>query len=213
MNDVLLFFNNGGGTKLFAAIGVTYPAGSVVTCTNGTKTLTAKNTSGQWVFAIPEAGTWTVKATSGSNTKSQSVSITSEGQFEQIALSFELVLFDSSLADGYSLSSNYISPAIDLSQYSELEVTTGNSYLPFIVGLSPTPANVNLDTPPAAELAIPTNTTQAVHALDVSGLTGNMHLGFWNATTYSKLTVSVTNSVIDIRASSYWCKIHKIVLR
>ena len=66
---------NVAGSKLFAAIGVTYPAGSTLTCTNGTKTLTAKNTSGQWVFAIPEAGTWTVTATQGPNTKSQSVSI------------------------------------------------------------------------------------------------------------------------------------------
>lgn len=85
---------SGGGSKLFAAIGVTYPAGSTLTCTNGTKTLTAKTTSGQWVFAIPEAGTWTVTATQGTNTKSKSVSITSEGQFESVELSYALVLFD-----------------------------------------------------------------------------------------------------------------------
>lgn len=83
---------SGGGTKLFAAIGVTYPAGSTVTCTNGTKTLTAKTTSGQWVFAIPEAGTWTVTATDGTGTKSQSVSITTEGQLESVTLSFRLYL-------------------------------------------------------------------------------------------------------------------------
>jgi hypothetical protein len=76
---------SGGGTKLFAAIGVTYPVGSTLTCTNGTKTLTAKTTSGQWVFAVPEAGTWTV--TSG--TKSKSVSITKEGQFETVNLAQE----------------------------------------------------------------------------------------------------------------------------
>lgn len=84
----------GSGTKLFAAIGVTYPEGSMLTCTNWAKTLTAKTTTGQWVFAIPEAGTWTVTATDGTSVKSQSVSITSEGQLETISLAFELVLFD-----------------------------------------------------------------------------------------------------------------------
>jgi hypothetical protein len=83
---------SGGGTKLFAALGVTYPAGSTVTCTNGSKTLTAKTTSGQWVFAIPEVGTWTVTSTDGTNTKSQSVSITSEGQLETVTLSYRLYL-------------------------------------------------------------------------------------------------------------------------
>lgn len=86
--------SNVAGTKLFAAIGVTYPAGSTLTCTNGTSTLKAKTTTGQWVFAIPKAGTWTVTATDGTNSKSQSVSITSAGQFESVKLSFQLILFD-----------------------------------------------------------------------------------------------------------------------
>ena len=83
-----------GGTKLFAAIGVTYPAGSTVTCTNGTKTLEAENTSGQWVFAIPETGTWTVTATKGTSSKSQGVSITKEGQWESVMLRYRLYLYD-----------------------------------------------------------------------------------------------------------------------
>lgn len=78
----MIYVMDGGGTKLFAAIGVTYPEGSTLTCTNGTKTLTAKTTSGQCVFAIPEEGTWTVNA----GTKSKSVSITKEGQFETVNL-------------------------------------------------------------------------------------------------------------------------------
>lgn len=93
--------NVAGSGKLFAAIGVTYPAGSTVTCTNGTKTLTAKTTSGQWVFAIPEPKTlpetWTVTATDkadSTKTKSQSVSITKEGQFESVELSYALVIIE-----------------------------------------------------------------------------------------------------------------------
>ena len=92
MNDVLLFFNS-YTEEPFAAIGVTYPEGSTCTCTNGTKTLTAKSTSGQWVFAIPEAGTWTVTATNGTNNKSQSKKITTEGQFETVQLNYRRNLY------------------------------------------------------------------------------------------------------------------------
>ena len=65
----------GGGTP-YAAIGGTYPSGSVCTCTNGTLTLTAKDTSGKAIFVIPSAGTWTVTAVSGSKSTSKTVSIT-----------------------------------------------------------------------------------------------------------------------------------------
>ena len=83
----------GGGTP-YAVIGVTYPSGSVCTCTNGTLTLTAKDTSGKAIFVIPSAGTWTVKAVSGSKSTSKTVSITAEGQVETVTLMFELILFD-----------------------------------------------------------------------------------------------------------------------
>lgn len=76
------------GGKLFAVIAVTYPAGSTCTCANGTKTYTAKDTSGQWIFRIPSAGTWTVTATDGTNTKTQEVSITAEQQAEKITLAY-----------------------------------------------------------------------------------------------------------------------------
>jgi hypothetical protein len=93
-----IMLSGGGSGKLFAAIGVTYPVGSTLTCTKGSKTLRAKGDSGQWIFSIPEDGEWTLTATDKtdpSKTKSQKVNITSEGQFETISLTFELVLFDS----------------------------------------------------------------------------------------------------------------------
>lgn len=74
--------------KLFAAIGVIYPSGTVLTCTKGSKMLTAKNTSGQWVFAIPEAGTWTVSITGGPSPVSKTVEITSEGQCVNVELNY-----------------------------------------------------------------------------------------------------------------------------
>lgn len=82
-----------GTLALFAVISVTYPAGSVCTCTKGTKSYKAKNTSGLALFAVPEVGTWTVSCTDGDKTKSASVSITAEGQAENVTLAYELVLF------------------------------------------------------------------------------------------------------------------------
>lgn len=83
----------GGGTP-YAVIGVTYPSGSVCTCTNGTLTLTAKDTTGKALFIIPSAGTWTVEAVKGSKSKSKAVSITTEGQVETVTLMFETVLWE-----------------------------------------------------------------------------------------------------------------------
>ena len=84
-----------GEAAPYAVIGVTYPSGATCTCTNGSKTLTAKDTTGKALFVIPSAGTWTVKAVKGSKSTSKAVSITAEGQVETITLIFELILFDS----------------------------------------------------------------------------------------------------------------------
>ena len=84
----------GGGTP-YAVIGVTYPSGSVCTCTNGTLTLTAKDTSGKAIFVIPSAGTWTVTAVKGSDSASKAVSITAEGQ----AATVTLVYWDGTIYD------------------------------------------------------------------------------------------------------------------
>lgn len=89
-----------GEAAPYAVIGVTYPAGSICTCSNGSKTLTTKDTSGKAMFIIPSAGTWTVKAVSGSKSTSKAVSITAEGQVETVTLTYELILFDNGLVDG-----------------------------------------------------------------------------------------------------------------
>lgn len=84
----------GGGTgKLFAAISVTYPEGSMLTCTDGKKTLKAKTTSGVWLFAIPYAATWTVTATDGTETATESVEITTEGQNVSVTLNYGNYLY------------------------------------------------------------------------------------------------------------------------
>lgn len=93
---------NVGGAKLFAAIGVTYPEGSVCTCSKGSRTLRAQSSGGQWVFAIPETGTWTLTATSDTSSTSQSVSITAQGQLEHVELAYALDLYNSSVTSGWT---------------------------------------------------------------------------------------------------------------
>lgn len=82
----------GGGGGAYAFIIAAYPEGSTCTASNGSKTLRAKDTSGSYVFKIPYAGTWTVSCTDGSQTASATVSITSEGQSESVALSYRVPL-------------------------------------------------------------------------------------------------------------------------
>lgn len=143
---------------VYAVIGVTYPEGSVCTCSNGSVTLTAKDTTGKALFVIPTAGTWTVKAVKGSQSASKAVSITAEGQVETVELTYGLYIFKngSGLTSGYSIKSNsnslisaptvsgdtiswsgdsssggvafYIDPAVALSGYTKLCVDFECSY-------------------------------------------------------------------------------------
>lgn len=84
----MIYVLSGGGTKLFAAIGVKFSAGSQLTCTckETGKELKAKTTSDQtsYVFAVPNVGTWTVKDVTKNKTKT--VNITKAGQTEIVNL-------------------------------------------------------------------------------------------------------------------------------
>lgn len=112
--------NTGG--RMYAAIRVTYKAGETCTCTNGTRTLTAKNTSGVWLFAVPSAGTWTVKA--GSKTKD--VSITAESQYASANLDESRLIIDGSgYAEGYSLTAVSGSASVNSAGVVELKGASG----------------------------------------------------------------------------------------
>lgn len=141
----------GGGSKVVASIVVSYPAGSTLTCTLGSKVLTAKNTSGKWVFGLPSTGNWVVKAVKDSKSKSATVKITAEGQVKTVELAYELYIFKSGsgLTAGYSVNgggnvsknsiswsgdangggiSVYIKPAVMLKDYTKLYVDFECSY-------------------------------------------------------------------------------------
>jgi hypothetical protein len=76
-----------------ATINITYPAGSTCTCSDGTTTLSAPDTSGTWACIVPNAGTWTAAATDGVENTSETVSITTDGQIVAIELSYLLWLY------------------------------------------------------------------------------------------------------------------------
>ena len=79
-------FGGGGNLKAFAAISATYPEGWVCTCTDGSKVLWAKNTTGQALFLIPYAATWTVSCTDGIDVISAEVLIETKWQSVDIEL-------------------------------------------------------------------------------------------------------------------------------
>lgn len=85
-----------GAGRVFSIIAVTYPAGSTCTCSDGTTTLTARDTSGTALFNVPSAGTWTVTARTedGSKEKSIDVTITAAGQVENVTILYITYLYN-----------------------------------------------------------------------------------------------------------------------
>lgn len=77
-----------------ATINITYPAGSTCTCSDGTTTLSAPDTSGTWACIVPNAGKWTVSSTDGDKSKSADVVITTDGQTESVTLLYITHLFN-----------------------------------------------------------------------------------------------------------------------
>ena len=117
----------GGGSKVVASIVVTYPAGSTLTCTLGSKVLTAKDTSGKWVFGLPSTGNWVVKAVKDSKSKSTTVEITAEGQTKNVTLMFEAILWEAGADQNTSITGGFVANDTNLVKIGDSTVTiTGN---------------------------------------------------------------------------------------
>lgn len=206
-------------SRVFSAtIAVTYPAGSTLTCTDGTATLTASTTTGSYTFAVPNSGTWTVKAVSGSNSASQSVSITYSGQSASVTLSYRTYLFKNgdqcdSLTggwtgeDGYAWGSSKVNPG---SISSGVISVTGSSsavgvfgtwnkinfsaYKKLYVKASYGPSgSVGVRLVSGGNLTTSTvyaagETPQGTTAIDVSGVTASAYVAFY--ATYGSLGVT-----------------------
>ena len=190
-----------GGVRLFSVISVTYPAGSVCTCTKGTKTYKAKNTSGRALFAVPEVGEWTVSCTDGTKTASKTVNITTDGQATSVTLAYELYLFseiDGNVGDwvadnAVTITSTYMTiddagdsrahtrDKVDLSMYNTLYIDAqreaGGAWTQAYIAPSDTTL---LDSNTGVNFG--TSTTRTTVKLDISSYNGSFYvclLGHW----------------------------------
>lgn len=198
-----------------ATINITYPAGSTCTCSDGTTTLTAPDTSGTWVCTVPNAGTWTVTSTSETETDSKAVTITTDGQSTSVELSYALFLFKpnapSSIISGeWEMPGNSTVTAeaeltvksvnnfngdrtwsartkgqIDLTEYSTLQATCKAS------GGSKTKLEVYSGSSAVASAAIGTDLTTVT--VDISALSGLHSIGFSGRhSAYAAITYTAT---------------------
>lgn len=202
-----------------ATINITYPAGSTCTCSDGTTTLSAPDTSGTWACIVPNAGTWTVTSTSGKETDSKTVTITTDGQSTSVELSYALFLFKPNapsdiIAGEWEIPGNGAVTAeaeltvksvnaygnkrdlpartkgqIDLTEYSTLQATCKAS------GGSNTKLEVYSGSSVVASAAIGTNLTTVT--VDISALSGLHSIGFGGRHT-AYLTITYTATEIKL---------------
>ena len=69
-----------------ASISITYPAGSICTCTDGNTTYTAPDSSGLWVCIVPSAGPWVVHSTNGEQSKSKTIDVIKANQIVDVSI-------------------------------------------------------------------------------------------------------------------------------
>ena len=202
-----------------ATINITYPVGSTCTCSDGTTTLSAPDTSGTWACAVPNAGTWTVTSTSGTESDSKAVSITTDGQSVSVELSYALFLFkpnapsdimagewdmpvNSTVTTGEELTvksvNNYngdrtfsvrTKGQVDLTEYNTLQATCKAS------GGSNTKLEVYSGPTAVASAAIGTELTTVT--VDISALSGLHSIGFAGVHT-AYLTITYTATEIKL---------------
>lgn len=202
-----------------ATINITYPAGSTCTCSDGTTTLSAPDTSGTWACIVPNAGTWTVTSTSGTETDSKAVTITTDGQSTSVELSYALFLFKPNapsdiIAGEWEMPGNSAVTAeaeltvksvnnfngnrtisartkgqIDLTEYSTLQATCKAS------GGSDTKLEVYSGSSVVASAAIGADLTTVT--VDISALSGLHSIGFGGRHT-AYLTITYTATEIKL---------------
>lgn len=185
----------GGGSKVVASIVVSYPAGSTCTCTLGSKVLTAKDTSGKWVFGLPSIGDWVVKAVKGSQSASKAVSITAEGQAETVTLMFKLYLFTSGegvVDDWTPLYGGYTNAAVT----SEKMTLNGGENL-YYSSTAAVTSNNAIDLSGYSKLVVDVQTNKAA--------TDNVYA--WVGVSATKFTRGSETSTISISNSAAYTKI------
>lgn len=195
MGEAFITRRGGSSAKVYAVIGVTYPTGSTCTCTDGVKTLTAKDTTGRALFVIPHAGTWTVKAVKGSKSKSKAVSITAEGQVEVVTLMFKLYLFTSGegvVDDWTPLYGGYTNAAVTS---EKMTLNGGEAF--YYSSTAAVTSNNAIDLSGYSKLVVDVQTNKAA--------TDNVYA--WVGVSATKFTRGSENSTISISNSAAYTKI------
>lgn len=128
-------------------IRTTYPEGSICTCSNGARTLEARDTSGYMMFILPTIGIWIVTATDPAdptNTDSETVEITKEGETVSVDLSYRTYLYKNGVfgaGQGELVeSSAYGTQSLSYNS-EEIEVSLG--YNSYVYAYFPVPINTN----------------------------------------------------------------------
>ena len=90
-----------------ATIAVTYPAGSTCSTTMGDITLNAPDTSGTWTCIVHYAGNWVFTCTDGTQTTTNTVTISTDGESKSLVLAYQLIFFDTNTTSiGYTACQN-----------------------------------------------------------------------------------------------------------
>lgn len=186
INDI-----HGGGGDAYAAISVTYPAGSVCTCSQtGQDTLTAEDTSGSWLFVVPVSGTWTITATNGEKTATKTVEVEQFGIYK-VSLAYNLLL----MSPGYQ--NTEVIGSIAGSGFSQVEngwkvSRTGSiswTNIPHNTKLIPRGEYIRL-TVVVSDLT--ESAQKGVYLYGTTSMSGNI-LGQVNFTTSGKYSIDISN--------------------
>ena len=187
-----------------ATINITYPAGSTCTCSDGTTTLSAPDTSGTWTCIVPNAGTWTATSTSGTETDSKAIAITTDGQNTSVELSYATYLYNlgdacDALTGGWQAIGKYNAPIDNggwkgspsaVNGTASLDISLGGS-----CGLVVTKNKIDL-----------TGYQTLTFRGDVTTL-GECSLAIWSSTTGDYMPSSVASAAISTTGVSVECSL------
>lgn len=191
-------------TYFSATINVTYPAGSTCTCSDGTTTLTAPNTSGSWTCIVYNAGTWTVTSTSGTETDSKAIAITTDGQNTSVELSYATYLYNlgdacDALTGGWQAIGKYNAPIDNGGWQGSPSAVNGTASLDISLGgscgLVVTKNKIDL-----------TGYQTLTFRGDVTTL-GECSLAIWSSTTGDYMPSSVASAAISTTGVSVECSL------
>lgn len=90
-----------------SVVSITYPAGSVCTVSNGSKTYTAPDTNGAWYCILNYPGTWIISCSDGFDTSSTAVSIVYDGQVISAVVSYFKATINITYAKGSMCTCSY----------------------------------------------------------------------------------------------------------